>query len=301
MAKAKPIENLDCEVSALIMASTVLRIRFDEILEFHAAAVAANGIDGVHDMRVASRRFRSALRDFAPLFEKKTANPLKEDARAIADALGDVRDRDVAIEALEKLRERAPTDEIAAGIGRLIDRRRGQRASAHSVFVTKVTPETLEGVQENMEKAFRGESSKNETSLRSFAVHAIERVHVNFLDRAESIYEPFNDKALHKLRLSGKRLRYALELFDGCWLGELKPFAKYVSKLQSRLGEVHDSDGWIQNIQDDIAKNIIDGPTATWLISEFVGRRTTEYIKALELWSEWQESGLSDRMRGIVK
>jgi CHAD domain-containing protein len=300
MAKAQPIEDLDCEAQASIMASKVLRIRFDEMLEFHAAATGPDGVDGVHDMRVASRRFRSALRDFAHLFEKKAVKPVKRDAKAIADSLGDVRDGDVAIEALEKLRERAPADEIAAGIERLIDRRRNQRAIAHSAFVRDVTPELLESVAANMEQAFREGPSKNETTLRSFAIDAIERSHEKFLGRAESIYEPFNDTSLHKLRLSGKRLRYALELFDRCWSGELKPFAKYVSKLQSSLGQVHDSDAWIQNIQDDLAKNILDRRTAAWLISEFMSLRTAEYLKALGLWTEWHDAELSARLRGII-
>jgi CHAD domain-containing protein len=300
MAKAKPIEDLDCEGQASIMASKVLRIRFDEILEFHAAATGPDGFDGVHDMRVASRRFRSALRDFAPLFEKKSVKPLKRDAKAIADSLADVRDGDVAIEALEKLRERSPADEIAAGIDRLIDRRRNQRASSSSVFVRDVTPELLKSVRANMEQAFGGGSSTNETTLRSFAIDAIERSHKKFLERAESIYEPFNDRSLHKLRLSGKRLRYALELFDGCWSGELKPFAKFVSKLQSSLGQVHDSDAWIENIQVDLGKNIIDRRTAAWLLSQFVSLRTAEYLKALGLWTEWHHAELSARLRGII-
>ena len=88
MAKARQIDNLDCDASVAAAASEVLRVRFDEILEFQAAAIEPNNINGVHDMRVASRRFRSALKDFKPIFEKRALKPLKTNVKEIGDALG---------------------------------------------------------------------------------------------------------------------------------------------------------------------------------------------------------------------
>lgn len=60
--------------------------------------------EGVHDMRVAARRLRSALSDFKPYLRKSSipTNRLK----AIAKSLGTVRDEDVVLAALEELRSR---------------------------------------------------------------------------------------------------------------------------------------------------------------------------------------------------
>ena len=54
-------------------------------------------------MRVASRRLRSALRDFLPYLRKRGLSSVQKRLRNIADALGEVRDHDVAIMALEEL------------------------------------------------------------------------------------------------------------------------------------------------------------------------------------------------------
>jgi CHAD domain-containing protein len=302
MAKAQPIGGLECDAPAAAGSSVVLQARFDEILTFHSAAMDPDGIDGVHDMRVASRRFRSALRDFAPLFEKKVAKPLKKRTKVVADALGDVRDHDVAIGALTSLLERSPNDDIAAGIDRLIEVRRARRAESHAHLIERVSVENLGSLRGHLDQALDSTSSEKFASVtfRSFAAHAVERAHKKFLKRAERIFDPFDDKALHKLRLSAKRVRYALELFDGCWAGELKPFAKYVSKLQSSLGEVHDSSEWIGYLGQNLENNDIDRETAPWLISEFVSLRTAEYLKALQIWDEWLTSDLGGRLRAIM-
>ena len=55
----------------------------------------------VHAMRVATRRLRAAMEIFAPCFPRKPHRRALKEVKAIADALGERRDRDVAIEALE--------------------------------------------------------------------------------------------------------------------------------------------------------------------------------------------------------
>jgi CHAD domain-containing protein len=304
MAKPKQIDGLDCNTNAAEMAARVLSVRFDEMFDYHSAALDPDGVDGVHDMRVASRRFRSALRDFAPLFDKKAIKPLKKRVKKVADALGDVRDQDVAIEALEALRQKSPNEAITGGIDLLIGLRRSQRSDAHAEMLDQVTDDRLTDLQKDFDEAvdLSGEENTGAQTFQSFGVQAIERALEKFLERSESIYDPFNDKALHKLRLSAKRLRYALELFNDCWSGELKPFAKYVSKIQSSLGQVHDSSEWITYLGDKIREdNGLDRQTAAWLISEFVSLRTEEYLKALELWKNWLTADFEVNLRSAIE
>ena len=53
-------------------------------------------IENVHDMRVASRRLRAALEIFASCFDPEEHEQVLGEVKAIADALGERRDRDVA-------------------------------------------------------------------------------------------------------------------------------------------------------------------------------------------------------------
>ncbi|HEU4595360.1 MAG TPA: CHAD domain-containing protein, partial [Pyrinomonadaceae bacterium] len=71
MAKAKKIEGLDCGADAGSGVRQVLLTRLGEMCEFREAALDWSDPEGVHDMRVASRRLRSALRDFMPHLQRR--------------------------------------------------------------------------------------------------------------------------------------------------------------------------------------------------------------------------------------
>jgi CHAD domain-containing protein len=61
-------------------------------------------IEGVHDMRVATRRLRAALEVFGPCLHRKRGARALSEVKALAAALGERRDRDVQLELLEALR-----------------------------------------------------------------------------------------------------------------------------------------------------------------------------------------------------
>ena len=118
-------------------------MRFAEILNFRAAALSSDDIEAVHDIRVATRRLRSAIRDFAPLTEKNSFRRLQKDLKDIADALGTARDQDVAIAALEKLQTKSDEAVIMEDIGKLIEERRALREKAQTVLTQTLTDDDL--------------------------------------------------------------------------------------------------------------------------------------------------------------
>src|SRR3712207_5223848 len=97
MAKAREIEGLDCGGAAGDGVRLVLRTRLEEMCGWRAAALDWGDPEGVHDMRVASRRLRSALRDFSPYLRRRQFRRARGDLKNLAAALGLVRDEDVAI------------------------------------------------------------------------------------------------------------------------------------------------------------------------------------------------------------
>jgi hypothetical protein len=97
------------------------------MFDLRATALRWEDIEGVHRMRVASRRLRSALRDFDDFIEGRGVPHRR--LIDVAGALGEVRDQDVAIAALEKVRKKASGD-VAEGIGLLIGERDALRARA---------------------------------------------------------------------------------------------------------------------------------------------------------------------------
>ncbi len=130
MAKPKdPV--LDPSQSYRSAMQTLIAERFGAVWKAVPVAVAGEDIEGVHDVRVASRRLRAAMDVAAPCFPRSWYRPLHAAAKEITGALGEVRDRDVLLETLAKERAAAPPAE-RPGIDRLIARIERERQAART-------------------------------------------------------------------------------------------------------------------------------------------------------------------------
>ncbi|MGH2948885.1 MAG: CHAD domain-containing protein [Solirubrobacteraceae bacterium] len=132
MAKAADIEVQPFEPYALA-AARVVRVRADELLRHSHGVLDTSDIERVHDMRVASRRLRAVLEIFEPCFPQGDFKTVLRDVKALADALGERRDPDVHIEAMEAF----AADVQAAnrpGVERLVARLRERQARGNDAL-----------------------------------------------------------------------------------------------------------------------------------------------------------------------
>ena len=138
--------------------------RWNAVLGAIPIALAGTDIEGVHDVRVASRRLRAAMDVAAPAFPGKWYKPLHRTAKEITGALGDVRDRDVLLEALHADRRAAPLAEHP-GIDRLINRVERERVAARAQM-ERYLRELLDGpLPGELERRFSPpETASNATS-----------------------------------------------------------------------------------------------------------------------------------------
>jgi exopolyphosphatase/pppGpp-phosphohydrolase len=113
--------------------SALIAERWKTVLAAIPVALVGTDIEGVHDVRVASRRLRAAMDVAAPAFPRKWYEPLHRTAKEITAALGEVRDRDVLLEALRADRSAAPMVEHP-GIDRLIERVERERVAARGAM-----------------------------------------------------------------------------------------------------------------------------------------------------------------------
>ena len=104
MAKAREIPGLSTELAYGEVAARVLEVRAEELIEHADGVLDIGRIEGVHDMRVATRRLRAAIEVFWPCFPEGRAQAALAEVKALADALGERRDRDVAIDVARTLR-----------------------------------------------------------------------------------------------------------------------------------------------------------------------------------------------------
>jgi CHAD domain-containing protein len=87
-------------------AASVIALRSGAVFAFRRRDVLDTGdIEGVHEMRVATRRLRAALEVFGPALRPGRTRRAMAEVKALADALGERRDRDVQLESLVRLAE----------------------------------------------------------------------------------------------------------------------------------------------------------------------------------------------------
>lgn len=137
---------------------SLIGVRWEEVWKAVPRAAEGTDIEGVHDVRVASRRLRAAMDVAAPAFPASWFKPLHSAAKEITSELGEVRDRDVMIEYLTAAREQAPPNE-RPGIDRLITRIERERTAARAEMEAYLKKLAEEGLRDETRRRFPAESS----------------------------------------------------------------------------------------------------------------------------------------------
>jgi CHAD domain-containing protein len=117
LARAREVRGLSCDESFRTAAGKIIWTRFEEMMSFRdlvsKPGKGTTAEDVIHDMRVASRRLRAALEQCSDVFPRKQYRPMLKAVKRLADSLGEVRDLDVMIERLARLRSaRTPAQKI---------------------------------------------------------------------------------------------------------------------------------------------------------------------------------------------
>ena len=300
MAKAQQITERVGTLDPQAWLAEVLRVRFEEVIKCRDAALDPARIDGVHDMRVAIRRLRSVIRDFGEITDKFPLRNLRKRLKRLAYSLGAVRDADVFLSMLEKLSALAGDEAIRVGIESIAFEYRETRAAGLEELRKELAPERIADLESRFDAAL-GESLKQRGlyqvgRIEDAAERIISKCRKEFLAQGEAIYYPHSVQRLHRMRIAGKHLRYAVELFAEV-LGEgANELADETKKMQGYLGDVHDCDVWTTQLRDRAlngkSKKDHTKPeqkAAVWLMSEFQRRRTKAYRKALALWTKWDD------------
>ena len=149
MAKARPVEGLESDAPYAAAAAKVVAVRAREVADHSQNVLDVTDIERVHDMRVATRRLRAALEIFEPCFPPQQYGAALKEVKAIADALGERRDADVAIEALERFATGLAAPD-RPGVASLIERISAEQAEANIRLEAFVQPRRLAALSERL-------------------------------------------------------------------------------------------------------------------------------------------------------
>lgn len=211
-------------------------------------AVRRGEAQGVHDLRVALRRIRSALVTWRPLLDRQVTDPLRERLRDLCVHLGQVRDDEVVHARLVELLDEEPAD-LALGDARRVvveqatrAAEQGRRAALdllrgpdHLALLGALqalveAPPWTGRAEEPAAAVVRGRLGRELRHLRERALEVEQADGPG--PRAE---------ALHEVRKAAKRLRYAAESARPVAGAKARRLRRGAASLQRVLGEHHDT------------------------------------------------------------
>jgi CHAD domain-containing protein len=158
MAKAREIGDLKADDAYALAATKIVGTRVDELIEHSRNVLDVGDIERVHDMRVATRRLRAALEIFEACFPRQELKAAIRAVKDLADALGERRDRDVAIASLEEV-SAAVARPDRVGIETLIERLRIEQATANEALARIVNAHRLASLADQLSELVRNAAS----------------------------------------------------------------------------------------------------------------------------------------------
>jgi CHAD domain-containing protein len=212
----------------------------------------------VHQARVASRRVRAALGMFADCFKTRKAAKWPKRIKRLTKELGAARDKDVQIEFVEEFLAALDGKDKRdrPGVERLLLRlRQGREVLQAEVIATLDKLEkagTLAEMYGEMEKALftlksRGTPPSSPFVRQATCAHICDK-RESLMACVRSLDDPEDAQGHHQMRIAAKKLRYTLEISNRVYEGRLEDFIGASKQVQSLLGDVHDCDVWVQNI-----------------------------------------------------
>lgn len=238
-AHARPAA-LAAAMSAAQGAAAVLGAALEQLLANAEGVAKSDDPEFVHQLRVALRRARSALRTFAPVLGKARTRELRAALKETTAVAGRARDLDVfATQTLPAMAQATstPLDDVRLA-RRLHAARERARQELVDALASPPLARALLGVSRIAhESAHRGGDGDVATYCASRLAKA-----GRALRRAASGFATLDAAGRHQLRIRAKRLRYALDACAALFGPKrVKRYTAALSELQDALGDANDA------------------------------------------------------------
>lgn len=217
-------------------------------LEAQDLALRGGAEEGVHQLRVAARRLRSALATYAPLFEPHSTTELRSDLRWLGGVMSGARDAQVLRERLTALVDGQPAELVLGPVrSRLDDSLRGRHDTGRAVADEALDSERYFRLLDRLEEfldgpPFTGDARRPARTvtpgLLTKDLERVRRRHQRYR-RARTVQE--RDLALHEVRKASKRLRYAAETTRPVFGRGATRLVSRAEAVQEVLGEHQDT------------------------------------------------------------
>jgi len=306
----------ESQESYCLFGTMTLLKRLQDVVKEIDGVRKAEDIERIHDMRVATRRTRSALALFESCFPGKSAKKWNKQMRRVTRALGTARDADVQMDFLKEFLESLTETRHRAGVRRLLLRLQQRRDKAQGGVLKAMDGLELSGVLAGMGRTLR--QARVHLRMRHVDEHSpyvYQQAYLAMATRLENmlgyeiyVNQPERIEELHAMRIAAKRLRYTMEIFAPLYDDKLKEILKKVRKVQTLLGDIHDCDVWVQYLpqflEEEKARTMeYYGHTRPFsrlasgllhLKQERQDRRMSLYHEFVDFWQQLQSENIWD-------
>jgi len=201
--------------------------------------------DSVHQMRVAARRLRSALKTFAPLVDETWANSLREELAWVADSLGHARDGEVLLARLHGELDQLPAELVLGQTRARIDANVGGDlvAARANAAETLRTERYIALVDRLVDAAWDPLTTRRAEDAADEVLREAVKTSWQRLARKASVLSKrgASDDDWHEARIAAKQVRYAAEAVTPFFGKPAKRFAARAEEIQELLGEHQDA------------------------------------------------------------
>ena len=310
MADEKWIAGLRGEMPVMAAAKLALALRLGVVRDRLPAAVfhADDDVENVHQLRVGTRRAAAALRIFADCLPARVAEKTRKALRALRRSAGAARDWDVFLEHLNARYNRADAGQrngLIFLLGFAFAQRELAQKLLHEAYDAKAErfAECIDDIAEHLEP-----SSNSNMTLSDLAGTMLADLLRELDTAARADLQSY--EALHRVRILGKQLRYAMEIFESCYGPELRQhYYPAIADMQDILGLANDSYTACERL-NSLRTRLMNAQPKQWpryqkgieLLLSFHERRLPQQRRKFEKWwHAWLKSGAEKAFTELIQ
>ncbi len=239
------------------VVDAALRASVSRLLDHHPIAVQGDDPEGVHQMRVATRRLRSDLRTFRPLLDREATVPLRDELRWLGEVLGAVRDPDVLAEQLRDVAATVLDEGDVAALDGVLARLGAERDAAVSALHEALGSLRFRGLVDRLVELAEDPPLSDAAAGPAHDVlpALVAAPWAALRDQVDALDDDPPDVDLHEVRKRAKQVRYATEAVAPALGKPARKAAKCVKKVQDVLGDHQDTvvaEEWLRSALDGL-------------------------------------------------
>jgi triphosphatase len=259
----------------------------------------SQGVEEMHDLRVAIRRFRRILSALKPCFPRNESKRMRRALKAIMVQAGNVRNYDIATHLITRME--LPE---SGTLLRQLQKRREMAALALSATLHRWTSRNLPAIWRAALKSDRDDHS-TDAAFRAVPIEITAKrilpdmVAQHFRRGEAAVNKNMPAHRIHRFRIAAKNFRYTLDFFSPLYADSLSVVNDHLKEVQTLLGDINDCVTVRRIVKDEVTTESDQAVREKVLaglkkrqrkkISEFRAQFAAEFASASTL-RQWQDS-----------